>query len=219
MKPIKNTLFSSLIGLSLLLFNSCGSSSEKSADESTEKQATVANNPAAQVAQKQFYYINTAGNEKLAEITTEGEDLIISLANSNLFGELKRADKRKYVDQSDQLKYTVKYKEDGFKLNDQNEALLWKIKLYDDHIKVADNNEMENSYRVGLSGTSKIKLKKDDDELAALILKPGDPFVQVKEHYIIRNFGNSLALGILLIDEIPDEEKYIICAELLKKEK
>ncbi|MEM9859690.1 MAG: hypothetical protein AAF843_20220 [Bacteroidota bacterium] len=217
LKLTKNTLLSALIGLSLLL-QACGGSSEKGVSEEVVSETPTPDSQAISSPQKQFY-INTTTNEKLAEISDEGEQLIVSLGASNLFGILKRADKRKYVDQNDQLKYTVKYSDGSLKLNDGNEELLWKIKLYDDHLKVSNNNDMENSYRIGLSESNKLKVKKDDEEIGALRLRSNDAFITVKEKYSVRNFGSSMALGVLLIDEIPDEQKFMLCAELLKQGK
>ncbi|MEM6523944.1 MAG: hypothetical protein AAF693_09135 [Bacteroidota bacterium] len=217
LKLTKNTLFSTLIGLSLLL-QACGRGSETTTAEEVVSETPTPDSPAPSSAPKQFY-INTATNEKLAEISDEGDQLIVSLGTSNLFGELKRADKRKYVDQNDQLKYTVKYSDGGLKLNDGNEELLWKIKLYDDHFKISKDNDMDNSFRSGLSESAKIKVKKDDKEIGALRIRPNDAFTTIKDKYTVRNFGSSMALGILLIDEIPEEQKFILCAELLKQGK
>ncbi|MEM1001401.1 MAG: hypothetical protein AAGH46_02000 [Bacteroidota bacterium] len=217
LKLTKNTLLSALIGLSLLI-QACGGGSEKDVSEEVIGETPTPNSQAISSAQKQFY-INTITNEKLAEISDEGEQLIVSLGTSNLFGILKRADKRKYVDQNDQLKYTVKYSDGSLKLNDGNEELLWKIKLYDDHFKISKDNDMDNSFRSGLSESAKIKVKKDDKEIGALRIRPNDAFTTIKDKYTVRNFGSSMALGILLIDEIPEEQKFILCAELLKQGK
>ncbi|MEM8568158.1 MAG: hypothetical protein AAGF85_16975 [Bacteroidota bacterium] len=217
LKLTKNTLLSAVVGLSLLL-QACGGGSETDTTEEVVSETPTPDSPAPSSAPKQFY-INTTTNEKLAEISDEGELLVVSLGTSNLFGELKRADKRKYVDQNDQLKYTIKYSDGGLKLNDGNEELLWKIKLYDDHLKVSNNNEMENSFRIGLSESNKLKVKRDDEEIGALRLRSNDAFIIVKEKYSVRNFGSSMALGVLLIDEIPDEQKFMLCAELLKQGK
>lgn len=210
----KNTFLSGLLGL-LVFLNSCGSSSE---EKKTQAVATDATTPTTLPSKKAFY-INTATNEALAEISDEGDQLVVSIGPVNLFGVLKKEDKRKYYNQNDQLRYTLKYKENDFKLNDQNEALLWKIKQYQDHIKISNNDDMNHSYRIGRPETNRIKVKRDNNDIAALRIKMDDPFTRIREKYTVRNFGNSLALGVLLIDEIPEEQKFVICAELLKKGK
>lgn len=207
----------SLLVTVFILLNGCGGKNEVVESE-PENNPDSTTDPGPN-ATNLVYYMNTMNNEKLAEISNEGEQIIVSLNAYNLFGALKRADKRKYFNQNDELKYTVKYKEDGFKLNDKNETLLWKVKLYDDHIKISNNEEMTNSYRIGRSESNKIKLKKGDDEIAALRIKSGDAFLNVQEKYSLRNFGSSLALGVLLINDMPEEEKVMLCAELLKKGK
>ena len=207
---IKITLRSVLAGL-LIILGGCGNTAEKgtTSRETTTTQVT----PLA----KKVFYINTINNESLAELSEDGDQWVVSMATDNLFGILKKAEKRKYYTQNDQLRYTVKYQENDFKLNDQNEALLYKVKCYADHIKIAYNNEMDDSYRIGRSSADRIKLKRNDEEISTLRLKMDDAFTTIKDRYTVRNFGNSLALGVLMMDEIPEEHKFILCAELLKK--
>ncbi|MEM9857910.1 MAG: hypothetical protein AAF843_11155 [Bacteroidota bacterium] len=218
-KTTQTLLSSPLFGLAALVFISCGSKHNTDTAESETSEISNSSTESASVSKNLSYSINSIANEKIAEISISGEELIISLTSEKLFGILKKADKRKYFDQNDQLRYTVKYKQDGFKLNAQDESLRWKIKLFDDHLKISNNNEMAGSYRIGFSRSNKMKVKKDDLEVATLRVKEGDTFITIKDKYNLRNFGNSLALGILLIDSIPENEKIILCAELIKKSK
>ncbi|MEL7006413.1 MAG: hypothetical protein AAFN93_27345 [Bacteroidota bacterium] len=212
MKRTRNILFNGL--LSLLILAACGKSPEQ---ESVSTPTTEVISETATQQAKQ-YYINTVNNEKLAAISIEENQNYLSIADKQFFGLLKKADKRKYHDQNDQMQYAIKYSEDGFKLRDQNEELLWKIKI-DDKIKIANNEEMSDAYKISRSSESKIKLKKEEEEINAIRVKADSPLVTINDKYSVHSFGNSLALGILLIEEIPDEQKFILCAELLKQGK
>ena len=204
---IKNTLFSILLALCCL---GCSSNSSKT----TQEKATSVS-ASTQEANSHFY-INSATNENLAEIMINKNELIVETPDTDLFGVLK-GEKRKYYDRNDEYRYAVKYKNgESFKLRDQQEQLLWKVKLYDDKIKISRTEEMTDAYKINLSG-SKIKLKKDDTEIESIRFIPDEQTIRIKDQYAVRNFGNSLATGILLIEGMPAIERYIICAELLLK--
>ncbi len=219
MKPlnIKISLLSLIIIIGL---SSCGggSTEEKITDTTpTATEPTKVDGVSRANESSGFYYINDKSNVNLAEINIEAGEIVLSTKQGNLFGELKN-DKRKYYSQNNDFKYAVKFKEDGFKLRDQNESLLWKVKLYDDKIKIASNEEMNDALTVRLYDENKIKLKKDDEELAAVRLMASDPFLEVG-NYVVRNFGSSLSLGVLMIEDMPDEHKFLICTELLNMER
>lgn len=161
------------------------------------------------------YYINSGTNEGLAELIMEGSNIIVRGAAGDLFGELK-GDKRKYYTQSNEFRNAVKFKEGSFKLRDENEELLWKVKLYDDKIKISNSEEMTNSYSIRFSDSNKLKVKQEDNEIASLRMVSDDPFVKVGDKYVVRNFNQSLALGVLLIDEIKEDHKFLLAAEILK---
>ncbi len=165
---------------------------------------------------RQLFYINSAENIALSEIIFEQNVLALHGENHELIGELKDI-KRKYYDKNDQFKFSVKFKPDGsFKLRDENEYMKWKIKFDDDKIKIANNEEMLNAYKIQVYDNGKLKVKREDETLEEVRFSFSEATLNVKDRYVVRNFGASTALGILMIDEIPDIEKYIICAELLK---
>ena len=113
------------------------------------------------------------------------------------------------------MQYAVKYSEEGFKLRDSNEQLLWKVKFNDTGIKLSGNEEMDNPYKVSASSEGKIKVKKDDQELASMRFNPSNGFVSIQDKYYLNGFEGSLAMGILLIDEIPEEQRIMLCAEVV----
>ena len=201
----------SLMVLSILFTTSCGGSS-KQQNERTEK---IPVNDARSTSAVRSYYINDVNNTSIGEIEIDGEEVNIRLQNSELFGILKRADKRKYYNQADEVSYTVKYSPDGFKLRDGNEALLWKVKMDEESIKIADNEEMQKAFKIKVYDGEKIKLKREEKELAALRFGSENSFITIDDRYLVRNFGSSSAMGLFLIDELTDAEKVVLSAEVL----
>ncbi len=165
-----------------------------------------------------YFYINNPQNENLGEIVVEGTNMTLKMPKPNFYGKLK-GEKRKYYDGSNQLQNTVKYKSaEKFKLRDQNEELLWKVKIYEDKIKISDNEEMENAFQVHLYD-DKMKVKQNGEELHVIRFDETDMFTKIADKYMVREFGKSYTLGVLLIEEIPEKERFLLCAELLNKGK
>ena len=198
--------------LILLVAVACGSSSQKPVERLPESQETTQPLP-----QNTSLYINNPANEQLAAISIEETEVYVQLTGKELFGVKTKADKRKYYDGSDVMQYAVKYSEDGFKLRDQQEQLLWKVKISETGVKLSSDEEMTGAYKISTSDQGKIKVKKDGEEVAALRFKEGKNLVRVGEKYLLQGFDGSLAMGILLIEEIPAEQKFILCAELVRQ--
>ncbi|MBL6449396.1 hypothetical protein JMN32_24000 [Fulvivirga sp. 29W222] len=165
------------------------------------------------------YYISNRENVSLAEITDRGSELTVNTQEGILFGVMKREGKRKYYDQNDEFQYAVKYKDDGFKLRSKSEALIWKVKIKEGKIKVANNEEMTGAYEIHCYDDGRIKLSQEENELSSIRFDPGVPMLEVQGKYFLRNFSDSFAPGILLIPEMQETEKYIICAELAAQDK
>ena len=161
------------------------------------------------------YYITSLDNALVGKISFDGNEVKLSVEGEELWGIQNREDKRKYRNSSDQVTFVTKYSDSGFKLRDAQEELIWKVKLYDDYLKVSNNEEMENAFRVGFSDAGKLKVKKDGEEKYVARFDPKAPQYKIGNYYL-RNFKNSLASGMLLIDEIPFRERLILATEVLK---
>ncbi|MTI23665.1 hypothetical protein [Fulvivirga kasyanovii] len=183
---------------------------------STHENEQVSEIPAEQstAAVTKSYYITNSENVSMAEITGSGGELTINMQTGTLFGVMKSEDKRKYYDQNDQFRYAVKFKDDAFKLRNANEELIWKVKIKDGKIKIANNEEMTAAYEIHRYDDGRIKLKQNDNEISSIRYEQGSPRVEVQGKYFLRNFEDSYAPGVLLIPEISEVEKFIICAEL-----
>ncbi len=163
------------------------------------------------------YTINSFTDETLATIKLQSDEVTVTTSGGSLIGVAKRSDKRKYYNSGNTMIYAVKMDDDGFKLRDGNEQLIWKIKLYEDKLKIANNEEMISAYEIKLREQGKLKLERNDTEIKSIRLSEGAEWYTVDNRYKINGFGVSLAPGILLIDEVKDNDKFIIMAELVKR--
>lgn len=208
---MKNTWFKFVFVL--LFLSACGSEKQ----ENTTAQNEVTEVATQSQSASKYFYINTPNNEQLANITIDGEKIQLSLKDGELFGDFK-GEKRKYYTSNNQMQYAVKFSDDGFKLRDENEELLWKVKFYKDKIKLANNEEMANAYEVK-QREGKLKIEQDGSEIETFRFNADAQSITVKDTYMLRGFGNSVATGILLLEEVPEKAKFILCAEVLKRGK
>ena len=162
------------------------------------------------------YAIRSASDVELAAISISADEISVRDADGQLIGVAKRSDKRKYYDPSNAMVYAVKLDEDGFKLRDENEQLILKVKLYEDKLKIANNEEMYSGYEVKLRD-GKLKLERNETEIKSIRLSESTDWYDVEGGYKIQGFGQSLAAGILLINDLKEREKFIIMAELAKR--
>jgi len=157
-------------------------------------------------------------NNTLKNETTEisiSDDVVLSGPTGTLTGIVKK-DKRKYYGSSNDMKFAVKFSEDGFKLRDHNEQLLWKVKWYDDKIKISDNEEMTSAYEIKLRDEGKLKLERNESTITELRLNATDEWLDI-ESYKVKGVGISLAPGLLLIKDLDEMEKLILMAEVRAK--
>ncbi len=162
------------------------------------------------------YVIHSASDVELAVINISSDEITLRDADGQLMGVAKRSDKRKYYSPSNAMVYAVKLDEDGFKLRDGNEQMIWKVKLYEDKLKIANNEEMRNGFEVKLRD-GKLKLERNEKEIKSIRLTESTSWYDVDGRYKIQGFGQSLAAGILLINDLEEREKFIIMAELAKQ--
>jgi len=160
-----------------------------------------------------FSVSNTKNNE-VTQVTLSG-NVVVTNSLETLTGILKK-EKRKYYSAANEMKYAVKFSDDGFKLRDHNEQLLWKVKWYDDKIKIADNEEMTDAYEIKLRDEGKLKLERNEKLITDLRLNAADEWLTIAS-YQVQGVGISLAPGLLLINDLTDTEKIILMAEVRAK--
>jgi hypothetical protein len=133
-----------------------------------------------------------------------------------------KGDKRKYAVKSGDIIAEIKFKDDAFKVRKPDGSLLWKVKLYDDKVKISNNEENLNPFEIKTGESGKAKVKKEEETIGEIRLRASDNKVEItsdaKSFYIDAD-KIYLAYGVLLINEIPENIRYMIAAELLEKGK
>ena len=128
----------------------------------------------------------------------QGERVEVAYSGGKLVGEPRESGKRKYRRDSGPVIYEVKPNENGFKLRTPDGKLRWKVKISPEKIKISDNEENQNPFELK---------RRDNGELK--VVAPG-------EREIGRITGTA-AQGVMLIDSIPEVERYILMAELMAR--
>jgi len=210
---ISSCAFILIVGLSM----ACNQSSNQ--DQNTSENKT-ANQDNTNTLPNTWLSVKMAGQE-MGKISNNTSDLQFFVQGVEYQSKLK-GDKRKYAVKSGDIVAEVKYKDDGFKVRKPDGTLLWKIKLYDDKVKISNNEENLNPYEIKLGDSDKAKLKKNDETLGEIKLKTSDKKVEITggaKSYYIETDKLSLAFGVFLIEEIPENIRFIIACELLAKGK
>ncbi|WP_299317250.1 hypothetical protein [uncultured Maribacter sp.] len=195
-----------LFVLSLLLLGSC-----KTENKNSSSPAETTTNASATTNSLDVTIANADG----ALIGGFDVSPIKIVANNTTYTFKSKPDKHKFY-ANGKMKYEVKFKEGSLKLRDEDSDLLWKVKIYPDKVKISDNEENENAFEVR-PYDDKIKVKRDGEELYRVNLEGNIVKVNDKEAFTLSSNQESYVYAILAIDEIPNEHKMFIIAELLNK--
>jgi hypothetical protein len=141
-----------------------------------------------------------------------------------LRGEANETDKRKYEWDDQGRVAEVKPNDDGFKVRTPDGNLLWKVKISADKIKISNNEENNNPFELKWKEADRVKVALGDTELGEMKYYSDRQKIKVKDANERELFESntshaSAAYGVLLLQTIPETERYIIMAELLARGK
>lgn len=134
-----------------------------------------------------------------------------------LHGDMRESGKRKYSVEGGGVLFEVKPGDDlGFKLRMADGKLRWKVKVAADKIKVSDNEENKNPFELKTREGDRVK-----------VVAPGDRELgnvrggAVEDASGAKKFTAtgkpSAGYGVLLLDGIPELERYILVAEIVSR--
>lgn len=139
-----------------------------------------------------------------------------------LYGDPKETGKRKYTLGDGPVLYEIKPGDDsGFKLRNPDGSLRWKVKVSADKIKISNNEQNENPYELKVRDGNRVKVvAPGDKELGNVRYADGRLTVEDPTGRVV--FATNApkpsgAYGVLLLDGIPERERYILAAEILSR--
>jgi hypothetical protein len=192
----------------------------------TVSETKAVSNPADSAATSKDYAvkvkIKTPDENTVVEVKFDGSNTKLEYAGKVLRGDMKDAEKRKYSFEGGNQIAEVKAKDaDGFKVRTTDGKLLWKVKIAPEKIKISDNEENQNAYEL-VKREDGAKIEQNENKLGEVKFYRDRQKIKVKDAADKEIFdGNtdkySVSYGVLLLDKIPEEMRYIIIAELLAR--
>jgi hypothetical protein len=194
---------------------------QETPDRETAAPATAAE---SRVPQKPDVVRSADGSELIAVTEADGT-LEISFTEGGtkrtLHGETRDSGKRKYQLDGGPVLFEIKPGDDGgFKLRTADGALRWKVKIAPDKIKISDNEENENPFELKVREGDRVKVVAPGDrEIGNVRFDRAASKTEIetaggRTMFVVEGSRPSGAYGVLLLDSIPEVQRYILLAEI-----
>lgn len=169
---------------------------------------------------------------RLTSINEKNREISIAFVENGemeeLFGEPRDDGKRKYTISDGPVLYEIKPDKDsdGFKLRGADGKLRWKVKITPDKIKISDNEGNDRPFELKVKEGNRMKVVAPLDgetgtrEIGNVRYVQNQIEVENAEGRVIYGTVSpkfSGAYGVLVCNEIPMRERYILVAELLSR--
>jgi hypothetical protein len=165
------------------------------------------------------WVIQGEGSAELVRIELRAGTATIRYGSRVLVG-TPAGGKRRYAEQgASGVSFEVKDQGDKLKLKDAQGLLLWKVKLDADKVKFADSEEGEAKLSIKAKDAGELKVKRGEQEIGKVTYDAAARRVKVKDaegKELARAEASELSalFALMLMDEIPVPQRYILMAEL-----
>jgi len=214
--------------LSLLACNRHHESYRHESASATPASAAATSSSATNAAAGAITIRKSDGSELLTVRNAGGGRIDIEFMSDGarrvLRGEEKESGKRKYRIGDGPVLLEVKPGDSGgFKVRMPDGTLRWKVKIDADKIKISDNEENRNPFELQPKGDERTKVKAPDGhELGSVrfdsrVSRSKVENASGQELYAIDSAPPSPAYGVLLLDAIPETQRYVMLAEILAR--
>lgn len=173
--------------------------------------------------------VRGADGSELLTIHASGHGVKITFLENGtkrtLLGEDKESGKRKYSVDGGPVLFEVKPDDDseGFKLRGADGKLLWKVKVTPEKIKISDNEENNNPFELKMREGDRLKVVAPGDrEVGNVRFDRAATKTEIETaggatKFVVEGSRPSRAYGVLLLDSIPEVQRYILAAEILSR--
>jgi hypothetical protein len=212
-----------LVAMSILLLAACG-------DEPVETVQPQKSQPAPTAsAAPNATTVRGADGSELLTINASGHGVEISFLENGtkrtLRGEDQESGKRKYSVDGGPVLFEIKPDADseGFKLRGPDGKLRWKVKMTPEKIKISDNEENNNPFELKMREGDRLKVVAPGErELGNVRFDRAATKTEIETasgatKFVVEGSRPSRAYGVLLLDSIPDVQRYILAAEILSR--
>jgi hypothetical protein len=160
-----------------------------------------------------------ADGSEAAVIHRSGQSIEIRAGGATFRGEPRDSGKRKYSSASGSAMFEVKPGDNGFKLRTADGKLRWKVKISPEKVKISDNEENNNPYELKARDGDRVKVVAPGERELGSVRGTSIEDAARKQLYRVEGGSSSAAYGVLLLDSIPETERYILVAEILARDK
>jgi len=212
----------------ILLLAACGERVETVQPQARETAAPAASTQASAPAAGATTVRGADGSELLL-IHASGQGVEVTFLENGtkrtLRGETQESGKRKYSVDGGAVVFEVKPDDDseGFKVRTPDGRLLWKVKLTPEKIKISDNEENNNPFELKMREGDRLKVVAPGDrEVGNVRFDRAATKTEIESaggvtKFVVEGSRPSRAYGVLLLDSIPEVQRYIIAAEILSR--
>ena len=212
-----------LIAMSILLLAACGDEPVETVQPQKSQPAQTASAPPNDTT------VRGADGSEVLTIHASGHGVEISFLENGtkrtLRGEDQESGKRKYSVDGGPVLFEIKPDDDseGFKLRGPDGKLRWKVKLTPEKIKISDNEENNNPFELKMREGDRLKVVAPGErELGNVRFDRAATKTEIETasgatKFVVEGSRPSRAYGVLLLDSIPDVQRYILAAEILSR--
>ncbi len=197
-------------------------------EQAPAQEARSATTTQSQAPQKATIVRGADGSEHLT--FTQADGVIEVSFNEGgtkrmLRGEPRDTGKRKYQVDRGAVLFEIKPDDDsdGFKLRTADGSLRWKVKITPEKIKISDNEQNANPFELKVREGDRVKVVGPGDrELGNVRFDRAASKTEIetaggKTMFVVEGSQPSGAYGVLLLDSIPEVQRYILVAEILSR--
>lgn len=176
------------------------------------------NNTPSLSEKNQWIVLKNQENEEYLRLDLGNREAVVTFdqAREQITGDFTNPQKIKYFDQRGDITAFVKITENELILRNTDNQLLWKVKADSSQIKIGNTEDLKLSFNIKAPSAGKIRVFNAEKLLGEIYRQDTLTVVKGFKVYHTKDLNLKGALGTLLINELPENQKMIIFTELLR---